>query len=821
MKTTNVILQTPHELDALLENTPIEDNEKLLIQIFVSTSTPEYLECLHTTLQTHFQKAHIVGSSCEASIANAKVVNDGATLLSFTQFEDTTLHSYHAHHQPQDTQSGELMGEYFKTYNPKVLILFMDAFHCNAEELLRGLYAKLPHVIVCGGLASRGSNFEDTYIFNNTFWTHSGMVAVGLTNENLNVIENFAFDWMPVGVSQTVTKASGNIVYQIDNISAVAFCDKYLGHSVTQNLPDTGIEFPLIIQRNDQYIARAVVNRHDDKSLSFAGNIYEGERVQFGIGNIESILEHSRNYQKILPYSNIESIFVYSCIARKHFLGSDIAIELEAFEHIAPTSGFFTFGEFYNHHLLNQSNRFIALSEAPFEKHQSRVDKKYKTDSQTNILKALLNLSNATSKDLETLNSSLIHQIQEHEANIKRNLYYDDHTKLPNRLKLIEDIGNYAGCYLVLFNIDRFSRINYFYGFEAGDLLLYEFATFLKERLETIGLLYKLPSDELALVVTTKAIDIHHFIHTISLELKMMLFNYQNIKIAYTATIGVAKIVGDGVSMRHADTTVSQAKLMRKQYLFYEDIENENKRVIQKSLQLALSVREAIQHKGLQMHYQPIFDLKTDRIYSYEALARFVLDNGTILMPSDFLPILPDIHLSHDFVKMVIEQTFECFAKHDMRFSINLSIEDILDTHLNDFLCLQLHKYQLHKKITLEILETVEIVESDAMKKFITQAKSLGIHIAIDDFGSGFANFEYITKIDADIIKIDGSLIKNIHTDTNAKIVVETIVAFAQKLGIKTVVEYVHSQEVYDVVKAIGIDYGQGFYLGEPLAHLL
>ncbi|MBN2825094.1 MAG: EAL domain-containing protein, partial [Campylobacterales bacterium] len=392
---------------------------------------------------------------------------------------------------------------------------------------------------------------------------------------------------------------------------------------------------------------------------------------------------------------------------------------------------------------------------------------------------------------------------------------------LPNRLKLIEDINAHVGCYLVLFNIDRFSRINYFYGFKAGDMLIYEFSTFLKERLVYTGKLYKLPSDEFALIVTQRDIDIHQFIHTISIELKMMLFNYQNIKIAYTATIGVAKVIGDGVSMRHADITVNQAKLMHKQYLFYEDIEKENKRIIQKSMNLALSVREAIQDNRLQMHYQPIFELKSGKLHSYEALARFYIDRNNMLMPNDFLPILPHIHLSHDFIKMVIEQTFQLFAKHDIRFSINLSIEDILESELNNFLCTQLQKYQLHERVTLEILETVEIVQSDAMQNFIAHAKSLGIKIAIDDFGSGFANFEYITKINADIIKIDGSLIKNIDTDSNAKIVVETIVAFAQKLGMKTVAEYVHSQEVYEVVKAIGIDYAQGFYLGEPLPTLL
>ena len=94
--------------------------------------------------------------------------------------------------------------------------------------------------------------------------------------------------------------------------------------------------------------------------------------------------------------------------------------------------------------------------------------------------------------------------------------------------------------------------------------------------------------------------------------------------------------------------------------------------------------------------------------------------------------------------------------------------------------------------------------------------KRYGAKIAIDDFGSGYSNFSYLTKLSADYIKIDGSLIKDIDVDKTALVVVETIVQFAKKLNIKTIAEYVHSSIIMDKVKELGIDYSQGFYIDEP-----
>ena len=119
-------------------------------------------------------------------------------------------------------------------------------------------------------------------------------------------------------------------------------------------------------------------------------------------------------------------------------------------------------------------------------------------------------------------------------------------------------------------------------------------------------------------------------------------------------------------------------------------------------------------------------------------------------------------------------------------------------------------------RVTFEILETQELGNAEVVKSFVAEVQRYGATVAIDDFGSGFANFENLTRINADTIKIDGSLIRKVDEDVNARVVVETIVTFAKKLGMKTVAEFVHSESVLQAVQELGIDYAQGYFLGRP-----
>lgn len=168
----------------------------------------------------------------------------------------------------------------------------------------------------------------------------------------------------------------------------------------------------------------------------------------------------------------------------------------------------------------------------------------------------------------------------------------------------------------------------------------------------------------------------------------------------------------------------------------------------------------------------------------------------------------------------MIEKSCQYFEYLDCDFSINLSVEDILDHEIVAFILYNIKKYNVSNKIVFELLETEGIENYEEISLFINEMKYMGCRIAIDDFGSGYSNFEYILQLNVDYIKIDGSLIRNLDIDTNAQVVVETIVDFAKKLNITVVAEYVHNEAIYEKVKELNIDRSQGFFLAEPKATL-
>jgi EAL domain-containing protein (putative c-di-GMP-specific phosphodiesterase class I) len=220
-------------------------------------------------------------------------------------------------------------------------------------------------------------------------------------------------------------------------------------------------------------------------------------------------------------------------------------------------------------------------------------------------------------------------------------------------------------------------------------------------------------------------------------------------------------------------------------------------------------------------YYQPIFDVRTGQVEKYEALVRLKDSTGKILSPYLFLDVSEKIKLYHKITEIMIEKTFSYFATNGLHFSLNLAFSDMLNDKTRDFLFEKMAYYDIASQLTIEILETQEYEKDEVVKQFIEDVYAHGAVVAIDDFGSGYANFEHLTSIPSDIIKIDGSLIKNIHQDKNTRLIVETIIDFVKKLNKKVLAEFVHNKEVYDIVKELGIDYIQGYYLGEPKPEVL
>ena len=823
MKTDLHLYQNPEKLDLYCEAHELRDNDRLLIQVFLGIPTQEAVEEIQKLLHERFPQAQILGTTTDGAIMGSEAVEEGKTLLAFTQFEQTRLRGTLVETEDGDcAKTGERIAEELVGEQTRVIIAFTDGLHTNGENFLRGFDRHSPNVTVAGGMAGDNGRLQKTFVFTATEWTSDGAVAAALDNPTLTVYSRYNFDWIPVGKQMRVTKSQGNRIYEIDDEPAYEIYARYLGQEVAQRLPASGIEFPLILDRPEATVGRAVTRTFSDGSLSFAGNITEGESIRFGVGNTELIHQNSIENARELNDRPIESIFVYSCMARRHFLGAGVKAELLPLQSLAPTCGFFTYGEFFHSkgetELLNQSMTILALSESDEKRHATIDEQTILRSIEQDRFKALAHLSNTVSRELESLNRRLERRIEEKTNKILQQAYTDRLTGLPNRLKLIHNLQEATGKYIVLIDIDNFTSLNDFFGFRVGDFVLKSLGERIDRYLDRREAdLYKLPSDGYAVVhrFLKSQEGLRNWLQDFSDYLRHQTIEYNEQSVTISVTMGAARIEEGTGGLAHADLALKHAQRTHVDYLLYDE-ESQLSKKIQKNLRMAEKLNQAVKEHRIVPYYQPIYDLKSGKISKYECLARMICEDGSVIGPMQFLDVAKRTRQYPKITRLMIDQALECRTCTGHTLSVNISTDDILNEETRRFLLERLRQLKERQSLIFEILENQEILDDPVIMGFIEEVKALGGKIAIDDFGSGYANFHYMTRISADIIKIDGTLIRNIDRDENACAAVEAIATFARKIGMKTVAEFVHSREVLETVKRIGIDCAQGFYLGKP-----
>jgi len=399
---------------------------------------------------------------------------------------------------------------------------------------------------------------------------------------------------------------------------------------------------------------------------------------------------------------------------------------------------------------------------------------------------------------------------------IEFQFYNDSLTHLPNRKRLHELISKKENGVLIIVDIDKFQEINDLYGDNMGDAILKETSSILKTAITCKqAQLFKLHADEYAIYYSTALsyYEIEKLALHISQVMENNTFELNGTQIYINVTIGAA--YGDTFLLNYADIALKLAKKKKKRFLIYDTsmhIEYE----YEQNLHWSKRIKDAISNDLIEPFFQPIVDTKTKQIVKYEALMRMRDKNGEYITPVHFLDLAKKNKLYPELTKIMIEKTFEKFKQRNAQVSINLSVEDILNEHIHSMILEKLHQYKLGNKIVFEILESEGIENYEEVKEFIKEVKKTNAKISIDDFGTGYSNFEYLMKLDVDYIKIDASMIKNIDKNKNSQIVTETIISFANKMKIKTIAEFVHSKDVFETIKEMGVDFAQGYYFGEP-----
>lgn len=391
--------------------------------------------------------------------------------------------------------------------------------------------------------------------------------------------------------------------------------------------------------------------------------------------------------------------------------------------------------------------------------------------------------------------------------------YTNPLSMLPNRAKLLKDIESEDYYSIVLIDINRFSQINDVYGQIIGDKLLVQIARYLND-LKMSYTLYHLSGDEFGFVDhENKTEQFIKDIHTIITQLNIRRFTIDQYELFPNIRGGISS--GENNLLANADIALKLAKSTRQDCVVYDPKLSLNEKYAD-NLKWIADIADALIDDRFVVYYQKIIDNKTLSGGKYEALVRMIDREGKIISPFKFLEISKQSKQYNAITRIVIEKVFLQFETLSDKCSINLTIEDILNDDLRQHLIECILSHNIGPRLIFEIVESEGIDNFETVIDFIDTIKSYGCHIAIDDFGTGYSNFEYLMRLKADYIKIDGSIIKNIETDPNAQAVVKAIVFFAQECGIKTIAEFVETEEIYKSVCKFGIDYSQGYYFSKP-----
>lgn len=419
--------------------------------------------------------------------------------------------------------------------------------------------------------------------------------------------------------------------------------------------------------------------------------------------------------------------------------------------------------------------------------------------------------------ELREINNTLANKVEEKSNELRRIYHTDALTSLPNRNKLIQDIEAGETRSILLIDVDAFSEIVNFYGSRLADELLIQIGM----RLARLCLvdhhchdLYRLGGDIFAASLNND--DVVSLAGAIQESIKSSPFTvFDDYEINLLVTLGGAS--GGGNLLYKAETALKEAKLRKEDFRLYDDTVNRT-RHYENNLLWTKKILSAIDNDTIVPHFQPIVNLETGRVEKYESLIRLIDEEGTVHSPALFLDVAKHSKLYPQLTCIMVKKTFECFRDQPVQFSINISSDDITNEVVVREICESLNNFPNKENVIFELLESDGIQNYDAVIAFIDHVKSHGCKIALDDFGSGYSNFSHILKLNVDYIKIDGSLIRDIHKDPHAKAVVETIIGFSKKLRFGTVAEFVHNQEVLDTVRELGVDFVQGYHCGKPSA---
>jgi len=482
--------------------------------------------------------------------------------------------------------------------------------------------------------------------------------------------------------------------------------------------------------------------------------------------------------------------------------------------------------------LLNHLNDLVELEKTLA---QEALEKNQNTYRETRRLLLMLVIAAfALSAMISALVTNRVSKANQRIAHLAN---HDDLTNLHNRrsfedhlkqtIAIAERAKNAYG--LLYLDLDRFKIVNDTCGHHAGDKLLIELTEALSARLRRGDLFARVGGDEFAIIAQGKSFaDITRLAEDLRNLVQDFNFVYAEQSFKVSLSIGVTPIDGQIQDIQTILADVDSACYVAKQSgrnRVHVTQENDAEVVKYRSDIAGIqSIRQALAEERLSLYFQPIFNIeeKSVSMAHCEILLRIRSENGEVYSPAKFIPIAEKYNIMSEIDQWVFNHVVEWLLEHQNeyrvpRLLVNLSGLSFLDENFNNFIVERLQRGDLDSSlIAFEITETAAVDNFEKVRGFIDRVRALGCTLALDDFGSGFSTFAYLKQLPIDFLKIDGSLVRNIASDTIDHEMVRAINQIGHTVGAKTIAEFVENDEILSQLRELGVDYAQGYGLRMP-----
>ncbi|MBI5344161.1 MAG: bifunctional diguanylate cyclase/phosphodiesterase, partial [Deltaproteobacteria bacterium] len=389
---------------------------------------------------------------------------------------------------------------------------------------------------------------------------------------------------------------------------------------------------------------------------------------------------------------------------------------------------------------------------------------------------------------------------------------------------------------LLLLDIDQFKLVCDTYGHGMGDEFLRRVARMLQITMRYVNSQYFNDEERFNIIARLSGDEFIVFIPMVDragaiaaaeqIRKGLEGFYHADAACHLTVSMGISLYPEHGSAttelLTKADAAMYRAKDLGRNRFHVYNPEDRAIELMRSRLVWKENILDALKDDKFEPWYQPIKSLKMDKVMHYEVLARMKGADGGIILPGPFIDIAERFGLVGQISKVVIEKAMRFLKRLNMRgqspaFCMNVSGKQLGDSEFLWFLQSKIDEVGLDPgRVIFEITETSSIGEIDKAVRFLKSLKNKGCHIALDDFGIGFTSFMYLKELDVDYIKIAGPFIKNLDKNLNDRLFVKAIVDVAKGMNIQTIAEFVEREETVSLLRDIGIDYAQGYFIGKP-----